>query len=127
MLGVFEENAGGLRLSKLPLLRTQHQRRSCNPVCKHVGGCHLARNLEPCPRADWGVDLVRALAWFLTLDAFEGPYTLKGDIDERQVRELRAKVIVNRPSLAAICSLGRITWASLCLAEIDWQLIQHVP
>jgi hypothetical protein len=45
-----------------------------------------------------GLDLVRALSWFLTLDAFDGPYCYekgKNAIAKRQQEELDAKVVVN--------------------------------
>lgn len=45
-----------------------------------------------------GTDLLRALTWFLTLDAFDGPYSFdkgKSQIASRQTSELGAKVLVN--------------------------------
>lgn len=44
-------------------------------------------------RLDAGRDLVRALAWFLSLSVRGGPYKYAGDIDSRQTRELAAEVI----------------------------------
>lgn len=40
-----------------------------------------------------GRDLVRALAWFSSLDVTHGPYAYKGEIDARQQRELGVEVI----------------------------------
>lgn len=45
-----------------------------------------------------GIDLLRALTWFLTLDSFDGPYSFdkgKNQIAARQTSELGAKVLVN--------------------------------
>jgi len=44
-------------------------------------------------RLEGGRDLVRALAWFCSLPILGAPYAYKGDIDERQLRELGAEVI----------------------------------
>ena len=87
---------GDSACQKLPPLRTQRQTAIMRSVfAKTTAETIWQETSDGALVLTGGVDLVRALAWFLTFDAFEGPYTLKGEIDERQVRELRAKVIVN--------------------------------
>ena len=44
-------------------------------------------------RLEAGRDLVRALAWFLSLPVRSGPYKYAGDVDTRQTRDLGAEVV----------------------------------
>jgi hypothetical protein len=44
-------------------------------------------------RLEAGRDLVRALAWFLSLPVRDGPYKYAGDIDSRQTRDLGMEVV----------------------------------